>query len=689
MDFLSLITRVSGSEHPNDRRLSLMLDAALACPAKLPERTKRWRALLGTEKGLAERVDFDIWYMETHAMRCYEAAKERKELLASLDTRFKINEEIDKCRADTNHFIRYWCWSFDPRPDSILTEFPIVPFEEQENLVSWIDDVAFHQFRNGTVLKSRSMGASYIVCFFGVAHWLFSPPSETKSFLYLSKKYESADEIGNINSLLEKVRFTIRRVPSFFLPPGLVEKTHFKEGAILNPYNRCMISCDSFTGGSGAGDRATICFVDEAAIGDSATQTRLWGTLTGGTANTTIMVSTPRGSRNQFADNYRNPDIPHFDLHWTKNPLIQPSDRPDLHGIWYERKKKQMNNPALAAQELDMAFDASQPGKVFPQYDEAYNVITWKEFSNLFPSAYEGPIAGYAIPRSFTIGCAADIGGTQGHPTVILWVACAPEGSALPGSVFVYRELVISEAWEASRIARAIRDAELKAGEGARVTHRLISHEQSSLQMTLAREHDLYFQKANVKSNSDGSYGGIAQIQDYLALRGESPHPFRPELPQAGAPRLYFIVDDRQGKLEISKEGRIMVRAPVDSAGLKRIRQEMAAYHYDEKLEGESVQRMRPHKFFDDAVDALRYLARQFFPPIGDAPLAQRVWDTVPERLRPDNFEGLHPQERAIRYLELGHHLEMAQKSIGPQPSKFDRAMSVMRSRMGGRRGVR
>lgn len=602
---IDFLLKVSEKPEQNDLALDLAVKQALSVKKIAEPRLKTLRLLLETSKN-KEYLEYDIWYLERLADRIEAAAKERAERLRSLDTPLKRRLEIEECAADTVTFINRWGWTEDPRVSAPISRIPFVLFPVQQDAVRWIERTAFEEFRNGVMLKSRAMGASWLICYIGLKHYLFAPSGSATRFLYLSKKAEDADKLNDLKSLLEKIRYGIRLLPSWMLPTGFDPKRHLKHRSIYNPANGATITADAFTASAGAGNRATIAFMDEAALGEYAKQQACWKTLSGGVATTTIMVSTPRGTRNQFAVNYHSPGLAKFKIHWTDHPLLSP---PEFPNTWYKRMAETMNSPEGVAQELDCAFDASQPGRVFPQYDEPTHVITWAEFAQVFPQAFRN--GRYRLPEDFTVGRAMDVGMSEDHPNVITWVARAPLNSPTPGAVYVYRQSVIAGAVEMSRIASVIRSAEEEDGTAKRVSVSVMSHEQTAVQKTLAIEHGIMFTKTNTRQ---GYEMGIPQIREFLTPRGDAPHVFRPFLPNSGTPRLFLLVADGQGECS-EVDGRFVVTPATDDAGLKRLREEFPVYHYAVSEQGKAVNKMRPHKDFDDAIDTLRMLAASFFPP--------------------------------------------------------------------------
>ena len=224
-------------------------------------------------------------------------------------------------------------------------------------------------------------------------------------------------------------------------------------------------------------------------------------------------------------------------------------------------------------------------GNIYPMWDEGFHVITWSEFERLYSCRH--------IPLHWRVGVGQDWGFTEGHPCITVWVARAAESSPLPGTVFVYRTLsVYGET--AREVAKRVNALMQEHHEKERCEMWLMSHEAASERAEYNREHHLPFVAWEAGPNT-----GIAQVRDYLEIVSrDEPHPFRPHL--RGRPFLFCIVDDDQ-----------LLHAR-DDRGLARLRAELRAYRYAEASAGSQM--ARPCAQFNDACDALRGLARRFFP---------------------------------------------------------------------------
>jgi hypothetical protein len=198
---------------------------------------------------------------------------------------------------------------------------------------------------------------------------------------------------------------------------------------------------------------------------------------------------------------------------------------------------------------------------------------------------------------------------------------------------------------------------ELKMELEEQMADRCVSAEQSAVMATYNELHGLNFRKVKTNYND-----GIAQVIDYLeTYASHEPHPFRevsrrlyyPEQkPIMGRPHLFLVVDDEQGMLHYDYTlNRWYVSPPKDNLGLKRTREEFPVYHYKRTEAGKAVQKQRPFKLFDDAMDCLRYAANVFFPPLTGMTKKAKLEASLPVTLREANIRQESPQEMARSYI--------------------------------------
>jgi hypothetical protein len=309
-------------------------------------------------------------------------------------------------------------------------------------------------------------------------------------------------------------------------------------------------------------------------------------------------------------------------------------------------------------------------GAILPEFNETYHVITWSEFVRYFgkdacgcafPHDLNMPCPNPRVPFSWALGRGQDWGTTRQHPCATVWVGRPHERDRLNDSVFVYRELVRpsfppkkeAELVNPRRMAEEIHGLEHRWEEGGRMQISILSHEASATHNTyldpdLADEHRLGFMKHQPMPQA-----GIPQLQNYLQINFDEPHPFRhhPEDDSQvlqGRPRLYFVVADGEGEL-YHRDDKLLVRPATSAAGLARLRWEIPQYRYKELEDGRERSGI-PFKMHDDAVDALRYVANVFFPRRPMKSALERQEEQLPEAYRRDMLNRLGP-EALERYL--------------------------------------
>lgn len=159
-------------------------------------------------------------------------------------------------------FIHDCVWMYEPRNANKRepTLIPAVPFPRQREFIEWLHE-RFSTGQSGPVEKSRDSGATWIASAFSVWIWLFHPGA---SVGFGSRKEILVDRKGDMNSIFEKVRMIIRKLPSYLRPAGFAEGEHMNFMRILNPENECAIIGEAGDN-IGRGGRTAIYFIDESA----------------------------------------------------------------------------------------------------------------------------------------------------------------------------------------------------------------------------------------------------------------------------------------------------------------------------------------------------------------------------------------------------------------------------------------
>jgi phage terminase large subunit len=242
--------------------------------------------------------------------------------------------------ANPVDFINDWMITYDPRLQPSM--LPFLLFPKQEEYIRWLY-ARYKGKEDGLVEKSRDMGVTWLCCAFAVWMWLFVRGC---SISFGSRKEDLVDRVGDPDSIFEKMRIILDNLPAEFLPAGFEIKTHATHMKILNPENGSNVKGEAGDN-IGRGGRSSIYFKDESAFYERPD--RIDAALSMN-SDVKIDVSTPNGNGNPFYRKRHGGKIPVFTFHWHDDPRKDDN--------WY-RKQKEMLDPVIVAQEIDINYDAS------------------------------------------------------------------------------------------------------------------------------------------------------------------------------------------------------------------------------------------------------------------------------------------------------------------------------------------
>jgi len=270
-------------------------------------------------------------------------------------------------RTRPAEFINHWVDTYDPRKagTGVPASVPLICFERQEDLVNFLMSCLDDQ-ECGLIEKCRDMGASWVCCAFSVWMWLFMPGA---SVGWGSRKEDLVDRIGDADSIFEKMRMILRRLPKFFLPAGFNEKEHMTFMKFINPENGATITGESGDN-IGRGGRKKIYFKDESAHYPRA---ELIEASLGDNTNVQIDISSVNGLGNVFHRRRENgqdwaPGI-EMERGRTRVFVMDWRDHPAKNQDWYDMRKKKAEADGLLhkfAQEVERSYSASVLGVVIP-----------------------------------------------------------------------------------------------------------------------------------------------------------------------------------------------------------------------------------------------------------------------------------------------------------------------------------
>lgn len=273
------------------------------------------------------------------------------------------------CKNDILFWINQYGKTYDPRAKTPDLPFKLYPY--QENLVESL----LHHIRDGEDLlieKSRDMGVSWLVLLVFQWLWLFHPGS---NFLLGSRKADYVDRLGDISTLMEKLRYNLYRQPEWLLPEGFKRHQHDHYLKLVNPENGNSIVGESSNANFARGGRYKAILMDEFAYWQTAEMSYA---SAGQSSPCRIVVSTPHGNSNKFAELRFNSSIHIQSIHWSLHPTKDAA--------WYELQKRRMTEDEVA-RELDINYQLSSRDRVFREFTVKHRrELQWNPFQNVIRS---------------------------------------------------------------------------------------------------------------------------------------------------------------------------------------------------------------------------------------------------------------------------------------------------------------
>jgi hypothetical protein len=257
---------------------------------------------------------------------------------------------LELCAADALFWINSFVYTYNPRKTPSVVPFITYPYEDKLilELVARIRDQ-----KDYLIDKSRDMGVTW--CVIAVLTWFWQFGGEGFDFLVGSRKEQYIDVVGNMDTLIEKMRFILRNQPKWMLPEGFDWKAHSNYMKIINPVSKATVTGEATNNNFSRGGRRRAIFFDEFAFWE--VDEAAWRASADST-NCRIVVSTPNGLSNQFAKLRFSNSIDYTSLHWKLHP--------EKDQAWYENECRRRNNDSVEiARELDINYEGSESGILF------------------------------------------------------------------------------------------------------------------------------------------------------------------------------------------------------------------------------------------------------------------------------------------------------------------------------------
>lgn len=145
-----------------------------------------------------------------------------------------------------SEFIMDWMDTYDPRKSPTNANpalrgekwMPFVFFKRQKDVIDFFESCS-HDQESGLVEKCRDFGLTWLACGYSVWRWLFI---KNDAIGWGSRKEMLVDKPGDPDSIFEKIRLMLKRLPRIWLPVGFSWGRNSTYMKLLNPENGAIIA---------------------------------------------------------------------------------------------------------------------------------------------------------------------------------------------------------------------------------------------------------------------------------------------------------------------------------------------------------------------------------------------------------------------------------------------------------------
>lgn len=261
-------------------------------------------------------------------------------------------------------WIQHFVDTYNPRKQ-VGKWMPFVFFQRQADMVDFFESLR-HEGESGLIEKARDMGATWVACAYSVWCLKYVPEDATG---WGSRKQDLVDKLGDADSIFEKMRLIIRRLPPEFRPDWSTALMK-----IINNENGATITGESGDN-IGRGGRKSRYFKDEAAHYE---RPELIEAALGDNTDVQIDISSVNGLGNVFHRRRESGEV------WAPGKQIEKGrvrvfvmdwrDHPEKTQAWYDQRKlknEREGTQHLFAQEVDRNYSAAVQNTII-----AYDWIT-------------------------------------------------------------------------------------------------------------------------------------------------------------------------------------------------------------------------------------------------------------------------------------------------------------------------
>lgn len=271
-------------------------------------------------------------------------------------------------------FIMDWMDTYDPRKSPTNANpalrgekwMPFVFFKRQKDVIDFFESCS-HDQTSGLVEKCRDFGLTWLACGYSVWRWLFI---KNDAIGWGSRKETLVDKPGDPDSIFEKIRLMLKRLPRIWLPAGFSWGRNSTYMKLLNPENGAIIAGEAGDN-IGRGGRRSCYFLDEAAHLERPEKIEA---ALGDNTNVRFDISSVNGVGNVFHRRRENgviwsPDVTSYPFGFVRVFVADWRDHPLKTQEWYDARKARYEREGMAhifAQEVDRNYAAAVSNTVIP-----------------------------------------------------------------------------------------------------------------------------------------------------------------------------------------------------------------------------------------------------------------------------------------------------------------------------------
>ncbi len=296
-------------------------------------------------------------------------AERMKNILTDSDQEIKTKQAVDieLCKKDIHYWLENYVWLYEPRPTPKNIPFmhwnTTYPDHVGSDFQRRLIDKLMEKIDKGEDLrieKSRDMGATWSVLLVFTYLWQF----HNMTFLAGSRKAEEVDKLGDLDTLLPKIRFVLENQPEWLIPVGFDMDKHAGWMNLLNPISKGSITGESNNASFATGGRKNAVMFDEFSKWEY-TDSQAWISA-GQTTPCRIALSTPKFKNNRFYV-LKSQKLENFSEHWSEHPLkacdLKKNEKGKVTSSWYEAQKERYT-PDEIAQELDISYSGTRQSTI-------------------------------------------------------------------------------------------------------------------------------------------------------------------------------------------------------------------------------------------------------------------------------------------------------------------------------------